>query len=67
MRTQCHELLYNLCSTVHGGAVQRPEWSIVLLVDGVAVAACKSRNFKVGDTVAALYGELGSLETTILP
>ena len=33
----------------------------------VVVAACKSRNFKIGDTVAALYGELGSLETTILP
>ena len=30
-------------------------------------ATCKSNVFKVGDTIAALYGELGSLETTILP
>ena len=30
-------------------------------------ATCKSPTFKVGDTVAALYGDLGSLETTILP
>ena len=30
-------------------------------------ATCKCPDFKVGDTVAALYGELGSIETTILP